>query len=118
MKRIRFMISIALAVCALGPQMSLAQGYGSSPAACSVGRGGEGYVEIGDGRISITETEYVRTSPKRDLGDGWFEAHYAVEVEGEAQGDEILRLKVTPGRVFVKFAATGQQFSAASCGRP
>lgn len=102
----------ALGFLAASPSFG-ADAYGISAAACNAPP--EGYAEVGDGWISITESRYERKSPKQSLGDGWFEAEYATTAEGEEIGRERLRLRITPDMLSVRFLSGGTGIDWQSC---
>lgn len=90
-----------------------ADAYGMSAESCAAPP--EGYAEVGNGWISVTESRYERKSPKRDLGDGWFEAEYATTAEGEEIGRQRLRLRITPDMLSMRFLSGGTGIDWQSC---
>ena len=62
----------------------------------------EGIVHLGNGHFSITETGYDRIAPKKEMGDGWFEARYSVNAEGEEMGEETVQMKISGNTVRIR----------------
>lgn len=94
-----------------------AQQYGMFPEACKAPP--EGYIEVKKDSLTITETTYFRISEKKKLTDGWFEASYSAESEGEADSSPtVLRIKITPEVISIVKVQSGQRFDATACNSP
>lgn len=107
-----FVLAAALGFLAAAPSFA-GDGYGLSPEACQSPP--EGYAEVGNGWLSITESRYERKSPKQGREDGWFEADYATTAEGEDIGRQRLRLRITPDMLSVRFLSGGTGIDWQSC---
>lgn len=89
-------------------------GYqGSCPPGGVNGEGIEGIVTIGNGSFNNFEATYRRQSELTQLGDGWVQAVYAVEWEGEPGEPQRIRLRITDDRVDIQDSE--ETYSAKRC---
>ena len=89
-------------------------GYqGSCPAGGVNGGGIEGIVSIGNGSFTVFDATYRRQSDLTKLGDGWVQAVYAVEWEGEPGEPQRIKLRITDDRVDIQDSE--ETYSAKRC---
>ena len=93
-----------------------AEEYGMTPIACSAPP--DGHIEVKAGQLFIGESVYIRDGAKEALGDGWFEATYGVEAEGEIQESVVLKVKITPEKIWIRNLTDGDEYSADACAKP
>ena len=105
-------IYTALFVCALATP-TLAQIYEVSPAMCN--NGSDSTIEIKNGTLNLGEGTFVRKGKKKDIGKGWFEARYSYSSEGEELPDVMLRLKITPQKVWLVDVTNNASYTATLC---
>ncbi|MCZ0961095.1 hypothetical protein [Paracoccus benzoatiresistens] len=106
--------AVALAILAAPASAQL---YSLDAANCAIGPGGEGVLRIGSGEFSLTDTDYSRVGGKRDLGNGWFQAVYAMRAEGVEAGREAIAMQITDEAVTLRFVDRdgAPEFRAAAC---
>ena len=84
---------------------SLAQDYSRDPALCRNGSlitdAPEGLI-IGNGTVLIDGMNCTRVSDRRPLADGWYNADWECEAEGEPYGTLTFDLRITDALVQVR----------------
>lgn len=94
MKKLHGLITAGLLLAIAGPAAAEAL-YASVRSACIIGPGGEGVMNVGSGRFSLGETNFMRQGDRKQLADGWTEASYAPLYEGEPGEPVTLRLRIS-----------------------
>lgn len=107
--RAALLIAALLSSVAAGVQ---ARSYGMLDYSCA--RPPEGYIEIGDGWFTLTETRYTRQGDKTPMPDGWFSARYSSLAEGVEQPAVTIEMRITPQEIEIRHE-DGREFRGTAC---